>query len=139
MLVLPCPWQTLLINCGILSCQALVSPHLCRRVLINTVLQAPATVVWNWQMWKLIAITTVIGLVVVVAVSSLDSQGYQNLGKRYIQCFNETKIECIKIYFQIGMIYNAFLISFWHLVSSTNKYHLLTAKYWPPAMCLALC
>lgn len=33
------PWQTLLINCVILSCQAFGNLHSCCRVLINTVLQ----------------------------------------------------------------------------------------------------
>lgn len=47
-------------------------------------------------MWNLIAITTKIGLTVVVAMSSLDSQAYQSLGKRYIAFFNETKKEYIK-------------------------------------------
>lgn len=54
--------------------------------------------VQNWQMWNLIAITTKIGLTVVVAISSLDSQAHQNLWKRYIAFFNETKKEYINIF-----------------------------------------
>lgn len=53
-----------------------------------------------------IAITTINWLgQLVVTVSSLDSQWYQNLGKRYIKFFNETKVEYIKINFHINLIY----------------------------------
>lgn len=64
----PCPWQTLLINCVILSCHTLANSQ--------SVLQSPyehcsrklLLLVQNWQMWNLIVITTLIGLAVTVAM-----------------------------------------------------------------------
>lgn len=56
----------------------------------------------------------------VVAMNSLDSQEYQNSGKRHLKFFNETKVEYIKMYFQIDLIYNTFIAIFLTFISN-NK------------------
>lgn len=104
----PCPWQLLLINCGILGCWGLGNPCLCHRVFISMsiVHQEATSVISELVNMNPNAIATLIGLAVVVAMSSLHSHQYVSEFWEKIQkmLLIERKMKYIKTHFQINLV-----------------------------------